>query len=626
MRTIKNLYVFLLLAILLTACKKDLNLQPQDKITEDELFSDPEGVKLYMANLYNQMPTEDFTFFKDGFNYNGDNPNNGGFAPAMSTDEALHAEFADFIGENDFNWWEAGYKLIRDVNLFSEAIPKLKISQAEKDAYAGETAFIRAYAYFALAKRYGGVPLIKTQQQYNGDPAALKIPRSTEKDTWDFVLSECDVAVSHLGTAAGNRRANKWIALALKSRAALFAASVAKFGGQAPLSGDAVTQKLAGLDAGLANGYYQAAIAAADAIMSSGQYGLFRPSPANPAEAAENYRQLFENPNNASSEAIFIKGYTIPGTNYGHNYDVWYQPAQVVNGFSGRMNPTLELVDLYEDYTNPGHEAPVVTTTDGNVNDYNGYSPSRTYLHFDRPGDIFKNKDARLQATAILPYSTWKDITIIIQAGYIKPDGTAVIRANDRITVDGKTYYTYGAANPDDYSGFDTYGGEKTKTGFAFKKFMSTKPTVAAWNQSTTDFMDFRYAEILLNYAEAVVESGQGDGAKAAKAVNDIRRRAGHTVDIPLTVDNVQRERRVELAFENKRMWDLIRRREYHTAFNNRTRHSLMPVLDLRTTPAKYIFVRAVAPNTDPKTFLPKWYYRPIPGIGGNGLVQNPQY
>jgi hypothetical protein len=88
----------------------------------------------------------------------------------------------------------------------------------------------------------------------------------------------------------------------------------------------------------------------------------------------------------------------------------------------------------------------------------------------------------------------------------------------------------------------------------------------------------------------------------------------------------VIRERRVELAFENKRFWDLVRRREYHTVFNNTMRHALLPILDLRVTPAKYIFVRINVPRSNPSTFDYRQYYRSIPGIGANGLVQNPQY
>lgn len=615
--------------MMLFSCNSVLDLQPTDKIRAEDIFGDPQGVKLYMANLYFQLPIEDFAYFRAGFNQNGGDPNNGGWSAAMTTDEAMHTEFGDFIGDGDYHFWEPGYKLIRDVNLLIDAVPTLNILEPEKNKLLGECAFIKAFAYFGLVKRYGGVSLIKASQKYTGNVEDLKVPRSTEKETWDYVLELCDQAIANLDVTPG-RRASKWAAYALKSRAALHAASLAKFGSRAPMSGNAVDQKLVGLEASTAAGYYAACISASQAIMASGKHSLFRPAPANPDEAAENYRLLFQDPNQAAdNEAILIKGFTLPGNNQGHNYDIWYQPAQVANGWPhpGRMNPTLDLVDIYERYANPGHEAPVVTTVEGNVSDYNGFNPALNYLHFDTPNDIFKGKDARLWGTAILPSTVWKGTPIIIQAGYIKPDGTPVIRTKDQIEVGGTVYHTYGAPSTTMYSGFDTYGGNNTRTGFGFKKFMNqTAPIVPGWNQSTTDWVEFRYAEVLLNFAEAVVESGTGDAAAAAKAINDIRKRAGHTVNIPLTADNVQRERRVELAFENKRFWDLIRRREYHTLFNNRFMHTLLPLLDLRTLPAKYIFVRVNTPNSNTRTFQPKSYYRSIPGIGANGLVQNPQY
>lgn len=622
-------YIILAAGLSLAGCKRVLDLQPTDKLTADAIFGDPQGVKVYMANLYFQLPIEDFAFFRQGFNQNGGDPNNGGFSAAMETDEAVHTEFGDFVGDGDFHWWDQGYKLIRDVNLLIDYIPTLNIREEEKAALTGESAFIKAFAYFALAKRYGGVSLMKKSQVFDGDPEKLKVPRSTEKETWDYVLELCDQAIDNLGTAK-SRRASKWTALALKARAALHAASLAKFGNRITLTGDAVTQKLVGLDAGDANGYYKAAIDAAHELITNGGYALYRPNPANPAEAAENYRLLFQNPNEATSEAIMIKGFTLPGNNQGHNYDIWYQPAQAANGWPhpGRMNPTLDLVDVYESYTNPGQSAPVVTRADGNVTDYNGFNSSTNYLQFNNPNEIFKDKDARLWGTAILPGTVWKNTPIIIQAGYVKPDGNAVIRTKDQITVGANTYYTYGAPDVTMYSGFDTYGGNNTRSGFSFKKFMNqNNPIVPGWNQSTTDWIEFRYAEVLLIYAEAVAESGQGDVALAAKCINDLRKRAGHATDITLTPENVQRERRVELAFENKRYWDLIRRREFHTEFNNRFMHSLLPLQDLRALPAtKYIFVRVNVPNTNPKTFQPKSYYRYIPGIGSNGLVQNPQY
>jgi len=627
-----NIKICILLAsVFLLGCDKVLDLEPTDRLSANAIFGDPKGVEIYMANLYSQLPIEDFTYMKQGFNYNQSGPNNGGQCASMVTDEATHSESGSGVGDGDFQWWADGYKLIRDVNILVDVIPTLKISDQERRSLIGESSFIKAFAYFGLAKRYGGVPLIKNSQVYSGDAESLKVPRNTEQETWDYVLSLCDTAILNLGDATG-RRATKWAAYALKSRAALHAASLAKFGNLAPQSGIAVTQKLVGLDASLANNYYKAAISASEAIMKSGKFQLFKPTPANPQEAAENYRLLFQDPNanGASVEAIFIKGHAIVGNFQGHNYDIWFQPAQTANGWPhpGRMNPTLDLADSYESYTNPGKSAPIVTTMDNNTNDYNGYKPSQNYIRYNTPNEIFKDKDARLWATSILPGTIWKDKTIIIQAGYVKPDGVAVIRTSANINISGTTYYTYGAPNTSLYSGFDGFGGNNTKTGFGFKKFMNQlSPIVPGWNQSTTDFIEFRYAEILLNFAEAVVESDTGDAIAAAKAINDIRRRAAHKVDIPLTVENVQRERKVELAFENKRFWDLIRRREFHTLFNSSSMHSLMPLRDLRALPdTKYIFVRVNAPNINPRTFITRSYYRAIPGIGSNGLVQNPEY
>ncbi len=621
----------ILLVLLLGACSDVLDLEPTDKLSGQALFSDPAGVKLYMANLYYQLPIEDFTYFRNGFRINGGDPNNGGFAPAMQTDEAVHSEFGDFIGDGDFNWWEQSYKLIRDVNLLIDIIPTLDIAEEDRNMIVGEAAFIRAYTYFELAKLYGGVPLILSSQNYEGEVESLKVPRSTEADTWNFIMEECDVAIANLPESwqGGERRGTRWAAYALKSRAALHAASIAKFGNKAPLSGTAVDQKLIGLEASLASPYYEACIEASEAIMNAGVFSLYKPDPASPEEAAENYRELFQDPNIAPMEAIFIKGFARPGNETGHNYNIWYQPAQTANGWPhpGRMNPTLEFVDLYESYDNPGESDPIETTVSGDIEDYNGFDPAKEYLHFSNPYEIFAGKDARLWGTVVLPGTPWKDQQIIIQAGYVKPDGEAVIRLSDQITVDGTVYYTYGGPNPNTYSGFDPFGGNNTRTGFGFKKFLDQRtPVSPGWNQGTTDFMDFRYAEILLNYAEAVLESGMGDATRAAQAMNDIRRRAGHTVAIPLTLENLMRERRVELAFENKRYWDLIRRREYHIIFNQKRMHALFPLLDLRTSPPQYIFVRSFVPNVNPRTFDYKWYYRPIPGIGANELVQNPQY
>lgn len=627
MKTIKNIFFLLVFGVLVTSCDDGLDLLPTDKITADELFGDPAGTKLYLADLYDRLPIEELTYFpQKGFNFNDGNPNNGGRTNAMFTMMAHHSEGNAMIGGGDLNWWEDAFTLIRDVNLFIDIIPNLNITEDEKAAYMGEASFIRGFAYFGLAKRYGGVPIILEPQEFNGDPESLKVPRNTEKETWDFVLSECDVAANALGDTNG-RRASKWAALALKSRAALHAASLAKYGGNVDLTGEAVTLGLIGLPANTAAGYYQACIDASNDIMTNGPYSLYKPNPGSVDEAAENFRSMFENPNIAPEEAILIKGRTIPGDNYGNNYDIWYGPAQKRNGWPhpGRYCPTLEFADMFENYSNPGVDGTIVTTVDGDTDNYNGYDSSRDYFHFANPEDLFADKDARLKATVVLPMSEWKGDIMIYQAGFIKPNGDIKIETNSRTRVDGEWYFTYGTQDPDQHSGFNPHGGNMSKTGFGFKKFLSTEPVVPGWNRSFTDFAEFRYAEILLNYAEAVVESGLGDPEKAASAMNATRKRAFHQTDIPLNIENVLRERNVELAFENKHIWDLMRRRTYHTTFNVTRKHALKPVLDLRgEAPYEYIMIRDRVRGNDPQTFNINEYYRNIPGIGLNGLVPNP--
>lgn len=627
MKTIKKIFFLLAFSILVTSCNDGLDLLPKDKITADDLFGDPAGTKLYMADLYDRLPIEDFTFFPDkGFNFNPGDANNSGVTTSMMTMTAIHSEGNFLLNSSHLKWWDDAFVLIRDVNLLIDAIPTLNISDEEKKLYIGETSFIRAFAYFGLVKRYGGVPILLKAQDYTGDAESLKVPRNTEQETWDFVLAECDIAIKNLGDSNG-RRASKWAALALKSRAALYAASIAKYGENVALTGEAVNLKLVGLPSNSAARYYQACIDASNEIMTKGPYSLYKPNPSSVAEAAENYRLMFANPNIAPEEAILIKGRTIPGTGYGNSYDIWYGPNQKKNGWPhpGRYCPTLEFVDMFENYSNPGQDAPIVTTLDGNTDNYDGYNPSRNYIQYANPVDLFAGKDARLQATIILPMSVWKGDVMIYQAGFITPTGDLKIDTNTRVRVNGVFYYTYGTQDPEQHSGFNLLGGNCSKTGFGFKKFLSTDPVISGWNKSITDFAEFRYAEILLNYAEAAVESGLGDETKALSALNATRKRAFHKTIIPLTIKNVLRERSVELSFENKEIWDLLRRRTYHTTFNTTRKHALKPLLDLRgTAPYKYIFIRDRIQNTNPLTADINEYYRDIPGLGLNGLVPNP--
>jgi hypothetical protein len=648
----------ILAAVALGSCKKYLDVQPLDRVPADQLLLDPNGVKVLLANLYSRMPVEDFKYNPgQGFNYHRTTSQSNfvepGFGTTYFTDEATLSQGSG-VGPVGEGYW--GYDGIRQTNLLLEQLPSVTtLTEAQKTALKGECRFIRAYMYFQMAKRYGGIPIIEKSLEYQPgtDNADLFIPRSTEKQTWDWILTELEEASKTMQpsytAAEGPYRATKWAALALKSRAALFAASLAKYWSRAPLVGDAVTQKLVGgFTSSDADAYYQQCIDASSSVITNSGKALFRPTPANRTEAATNYQTIFQNPTAADVEVIFKKGYVDGSTTFlqGHNNDLYYNPSQTNTGniYFGRSSPTLELVDLYEDYTDNGVGAsvPLATRTDGNENDVIGdprqVNVTKPFRQYDNPSDIFANKDARMHASIITPGSRWKNVTIVMQGGMIKQDGSRVVYTNDfALGKDGKTYWSFGASSNSGsagYSGFFGIGGNSANnypiSGFSLKKFVQESVTVPApYFSSTLDFIDMRVAEMYLNYAEAAVESGKGSAATAAQYINALRRRAGHTDNIPATLANVLKERRVELAFEYHRYWDMVRRREMHTKYVTARRTVLIPMIDLRPATPKYIFVRAnnfydeVAGG---RTFLQRDYYRPIPGVATNKLVQNPEF
>ena len=656
------LSIFSLCALMgLSGCNAFLELEPLDKVSPEQLLETEGGVKALLANIYTMIPMEDFNYRpNNGFNQRGYDGVNETTNLAFLTDEATRSDGGVGIGYEGFNYWPYGD--IRQVNIFMQNVEKAKeagtISVADADRMTGEAHFARAYMYYGLVKRYGGVPLIDKVQDddyADGGPGAVAVPRSTELDTWKFVLNECTLAAATLPDATSGSdlyRVTKWAAYALKSRVALHAASVAKYWNLAPLAGEAVTQKLVGgMTSADADAFYKECIEASKFLIENSGKSLYKPAPATVKEAASNFQALFLNDQN--EEVIFSKadlnGTT--NTNQGHSYAQFNILPQVNPGALkyGRFNPMLEIVDLFEDYTDDGtgKSAKIVTRTDGNEDAYipnfhnmNNASVVNTLMSvpFVKYNDLyepFANKDARLLASVVVPGSSYAGTEIIIQGGFIKDNNSYVAYSNESTQKNGTTYYALGAEGETMFSGFNNVNsGEDanwTATGFGVRKYMPEGESMSPDRlSSTTSYIDMRLAEVYLNYAEAVVENGSGFGDKelAENYLNALRRRAGHTDRISLTLESVLKERRVELAFEGKRFWDMNRRREFHTEFsNNRIRKALVPMLDLRGAEPKYVFARVNYFGDETRggrTFQNINYYRGIPNIATNGLVQNP--
>ncbi|WP_455607767.1 RagB/SusD family nutrient uptake outer membrane protein [Bacteroides rodentium] len=652
----KNILSALALCALVgfSSCDSFLELEPLDKVSGDRLTETDGGMKALLANVYATVPMEDFVFRPyTGFNARNYDGVNGTSNIAFLSDEAARSEGGGGITEN-FDYWPYGD--IRQVNIFIETVKssleKGILNQEDATRMIAEARFASAYIYFGLSKRYGGVPVIDRVQDGDyvpGNPDALKVPRSTEADTWKFIIKEFGDVAKELPAARDGYRFTKWGALGMKSRTALFAASLAKYWDKAPLAGDAVTQKLVGIDKSEADYFYGECISAAEEILSNYGGSLYGANPASVAEARENFQKLFIQ-STPVDEVLLSRGYvdgSVNNNRSGHGWSLFYSLAQVNPGALryGRFSPTLDLVDLFEDYTDDGtgKSAPIKTRADGNeANVPNVQLPGSVnagdpYIQYGSLSEPFQNKDARLQASIIVPGSTYAGVPILMQGGLVQTNGSVVVYNNSSaVGKDGKTYFAFGAEGTSGYSGFGNIGnsenGNYTTTGFSVRKYMEEEKFSSLSsrdNSVTTPFIDIRLAEIYLDYAEAVVESGKGDRAKAAALLNALRHRAAHTDNIPLTLENVLKERRVELAFEGKRFWDMVRRRDNHIYYNGGMRSALVPMIDLRTDTPSYIFVRANFHGDEKqngRTFAPQSYYRGIPGTATNGLVQNPGY
>ncbi|MBR1575420.1 MAG: RagB/SusD family nutrient uptake outer membrane protein [Bacteroidales bacterium] len=631
--------------MLCAGCNDFLTVTPTNKVTADAVVSSPAGIEAFLANLYYNLPIEGFDFtaesnpcpdqgYRDGFHFNDGAPNNSWRVAYILTDEAMGSQINDIPTDAYYSWWVTAFEHLHDLNAFYELLPTLtSIDEKTRTELEGQTWFIRGMIYFALARRYGGLPIIMQVGSLDDLPA-LKIPRSTEVETWNFVLECFDKAARMLSEEDNgfHTMANRWTALAYKSRASLHAASLAKFWNRAPLTGQAVDEKLVGgFTEEDRDRWYQECLDCSRELIESGRFSLYMPHPSSPAEATENYMHMFQRPEDALCESIFVKGFYKKGRKFGTNQDVWGQPAQTGGAWPhpGRVNPTLEFAENFENYDNPGESAKFVTY-DGERFDYDGYKEGRAYRKFDDPLEMFEGKDARLAAITILPGSVWRNTKIVIQCGVVDLGGKIHMDVDadfkaQYIGWDGQVHYQFGAADNKFFSGFSVNLGNNTRTGFGFKKYMDPNfvSSGSVWNESTTDWIDIRLAEILLDYAEAYAESGLGDAAFARECLNRTRRRAGHTVDIDPTPENVQRERLAELGMENARQWDLVRRREFHQIFDGYRRGALSPILDLRD--GKTFFVRGYVQKINPLIFREKYYYRSIPGWATSGLVKNPQ-
>src|SRR5690606_11327080 len=261
--------------------------ESQAILPEDQVYSDEKMILAVLANYYGRM---------DWGQHLGDP---GSFA---LLDEAAFSSGGPNNMQNyaDDIWRMYDYTLIRNLNEFIQGVKGSTLEEETKRNYEGEARFIRAWVYFNMVKRLGGVPLVGDEvysYQPGMNPEELQIARATEQASYEYIIEECTAAADML-TAEKNvnsARANKWVALALKARAALYAASIAKYGARTP------DVKTAGGEVGIpaseATRFYQIAYETALTIIQDSPYVLYQKN-------ADKGRNFYEATSSKGSEEV----------------------------------------------------------------------------------------------------------------------------------------------------------------------------------------------------------------------------------------------------------------------------------------------------------------------------------
>jgi len=500
------LYLVIILSLIQYSCENYLDTYPGDKYDDATIWKNTDLIDSYVYGIYGGIPYP-HTWLTNASLVDESVPiQNDGIMDRVLQSSMTAEEPGPFVPNwaacMDGWWWDYVYSNIRACNLFFNKIEIADNTKAEyKEQLKGEVHCLRGYMYFLLMAQYGGVPLIDRVYNIGED---YNIPRNTFEETVNFIISDLDAALENdrLNSQTDKTRATRGAVFALKSRVLLYAASDLFHNTSVWAPGYSYPE-LIGYMGGNRSELYQKAKAAAEAAMNLG-YTLYNSNP----DTEENFQELFLKM--TSSEQILITRLDKVNTYWAMDWIAWVSGAPTYGGW-GLNQITGNLANAFENI-------------DG------------TKFNFAvQIADPFTNRDPRFNATILHHGSPW----------YLNLNGELTPDTIDITTGTGVDY------------------NKGTTTGYYLKKFIS--PTENDYYYGTPQpqpYVQIRYAEVLLNYAEACL--GLGDEGGAKQALNQIRQRAGMP-DIPVgesgqeLLDRYRNERRVELALETQRYFDVRR-------------------------------------------------------------------
>ena len=569
--------MILLILLFVSSCEDVLDQKAVDAFNEQSVFEDINLAKAYLGRCYDYIGVDDnlgLGLREDLLSGATDEllcihrpayyPNVKG---TMSPDELGH------FGGWRFNWvtWNL-YGNIKNVNVFLaniDNVPEnIATDAALKARYKAEAYFIRAFDYANLMRSYGGVVLI--EQPFTLDQDFLSVTRSSIDQTLAFILADCDKAIAGLPEKGDieQGRATKGAAAALKSRILSWSTGILMNGGYES------SNELVTFQSGSHSQRLQDAKAAAKAIID-GTYGYYAlqgatvDPPANMTEDdimayANNFYSIFSQTGEWNDESIWGIQYTQSQGNTTQQ-NKWWGP----NGYHnwGNNGPTEATVRQFEmadgsafvwDKYNPGNN--------------NFRSATAAELATDPQINPYVGREPRLYATVFFDGAPWQqrpsdgaglDPLNRIQTGYYLHTTSVGYMGLDQSAFSTKVdgFINAGAGNMT--AGLDTRQGlieswNGTKNGYYIKKY--TDPNIVGqFFDNQNAWIELRYAEVLLDYAEACIELGGSDLQPGLDALNMVRNRAGLpdrvTTDQDQAREWVRHERFIEFYGEGDRFY-----------------------------------------------------------------------
>ena len=534
-----------------TSCDNVLDKKAVDAFNEESVFTDLNLTKAYLGRCYDFIGVDDNQVLglrEDLLVGATDEalcihrPGSYPFVKGtMSPDELGH------FGSWRFNWisWSL-YSNIKNVNVFLANIDNVPTVTGQDEALVqrmkAEAYFIRAFDYHNLMRSYGGVVLIDQPFELGDDFST--VTRASLDATLDFIIADCDKAIAGLPASGMEQgRATKGAAAALKSRILSWSTGELMHGGYS-------SDELVSFKTKSRQSLLQEAKTIAKAIMD-GAYGSYAltgttidpPSPLTDADVAayaDNFSSIFTQKGEWNSEAMWgVQHLQAVGNRTTQNR--WWGPCGYHNW--GNNGPTEPVVREFE-------------MADGTPFVWDKYKPGDQFVREATAAQIaadpeinpYVGREPRFYATILFDGAQW------IQ----RPTDAAPLDPENKV----RTGY-YIADDGTQTAGLDTRQGpieawNGTKNGYYLRKYQDPA-TVGQYFNNENAWIELRYAEVILDYAEACIELGGSDLQNGMNALNMIRNRAG--LPDKMTTDQAQarawyrHERQVEFFGEGDRFY-----------------------------------------------------------------------